>query len=798
VAILMILVVLALVLAYRLWRSPKGEGEETTRVVSSSPGTIKRRTSIAVLGFKDVSQSDPSLSTLLSVWLTTELAAGEKLRIVSSEEVTNMKKELDLVESDSFAKDTLLRIQKYLGTDLVICGSYFVFGENKNRKVRLDLRLQDAASGDTVDSFKETATATDYNELTYLVSFTGTRLRQKLGIEKPTPPEQDQLRASQPSSIEAARLYAEGLDKLGLFDALAAKDRLERAVAEDPRNALARSALATVFSALGYGERAKQEATKAVELSANLSREQRLLIQGRSWEAARDWQKESEVYRTLFGFVPDNLEYGLQLASAQISAGKGKEALDTIAILRKFPPPAGDHPRIDLAESRAAGALSDFAREQAAAARAAEKGIAQGARLLVAGARLLEGRAFRSLGQLDRARLAFDESKRIYSTAGDFWGAANATTNLAVVLRDVGDLSGAKTMAQESLATYRKSGDNKGVAAALTNLANLARSQGQLVEAKRMYEQALPIFREISDKTNEATSLNNIANVLALQGELVQAEERYLQALKTFREIEDKNAEATILGNLADLEAERGDLAKAKSLYTQSVGTFRQIGNRSFLAHKLSGLGDVLATEGDLREARRNHEEAFLIRKELGEKGGIAESQLALAQISLEEGDPKAAEELVAKALEEFQKQKRVDDEVSARAVLAQSLLAQKEPAKAQETIELALALSGQTSKRSGRFAVAITAASIDAALGRTAKATRSLRATLAEAMKTGMVSTQLEARLTLGEIEITSGNTAAGFDRLLDVEKEARARGYGLIARKASKKRSVSAPSRV
>ena len=779
-----------------LWQRSNGVTDQTLRNRSPSPWTIKPRRSVAVLGFKNVSGKNDTawLSTALSEMLKTELAAGERLRTVSGEEVARAKTELALGETDSFAKDTLLRIRDYLDTDLVICGSYVVLGE----KVRLDLRLQDAGSGETVESLSETATATDAKELSYLVSWTGARLKQKLGIEKLTPPEEDQLRRSQPSSLEATRLYAEGLDKLRLFDALAARDRLERALAEDPSNALARSALATTFSALGYGERAKQEARKAVELSASLSREERLLVQGRSWEAARDWQKEVEVYRTLFGFFPDNLEYGLQLASAQISHGKGREALATIDVLKKLPPPAGNHPRIDLAEARAAEALSDFAREQAAAARAADKAIAQGARLVVAGARLWEGQALRSLGHLERARSALEEARRIYSTAGDFWGTANAITNLAVVLRDLGDASGAKTMAQESLATYRKIGDKKGVAAALTNLASMARSQGQLTEAKKMYGEALPIFREISDRSNQATTLNNIANLLALQGELLQAEEVYEQALTIFREIENKNAVATVLGNIADLQAERGNLASAKNLYSESVRTFRQIGNRSFLAHKLSGLGDILATEGDLTEARRSHEEALLIRKELAEKGGIAESQLALAQISIEEGDPKAAGELVRMALEEFQKQKRVDDEMSAHAVLAQSLLAQKEPARAQETIERALALSGHSSKLSSRFAVAITAASIDAALGRSAKASRSLKKILAEAARAGLVSTQLEARLTLGEIEITSNNAAAGFAQLLAVEKEATAKGYGLIARKASTKRGVLTPSRV
>ena len=42
-----------------------------------------------------------------------------------------------------------------------------------------------------------------------------------------------------------------------------------------------------------------------------------------------------ETYRTLWGFFPDNLEYGLRLAAAQIAAGQGKEALSTVEEMRK-------------------------------------------------------------------------------------------------------------------------------------------------------------------------------------------------------------------------------------------------------------------------------------------------------------------------------------------------------------------------------------------------------------------------------------------------------------------------------
>jgi len=68
-------------------------------------------------------------------------------------------------------------------------------------------------------------------------------------------------------------------------------------VKADPQFALAHSALAEAWLTLGYDERAEQEAKTSYELSGKLGREQRLLIEGRYHQAARQW-KEANSPRT--------------------------------------------------------------------------------------------------------------------------------------------------------------------------------------------------------------------------------------------------------------------------------------------------------------------------------------------------------------------------------------------------------------------------------------------------------------------------------------------------------------------
>src|SRR5262249_1582029 len=147
-----------------------------------APAAIKSRPSIAVLSFKNLTgQADAAwLATALSEMLTTELAAGEKLRAIPGENVARMSTELSLPESGSFNSDTLSRIRNYLGADVVIDGSYLVLNGNPT-KVRMDLRLHDSVQGNLVATISQEGDASD---LLALVSRSGAVLREKLGVDR--------------------------------------------------------------------------------------------------------------------------------------------------------------------------------------------------------------------------------------------------------------------------------------------------------------------------------------------------------------------------------------------------------------------------------------------------------------------------------------------------------------------------------------------------------------------------------------------------------------------------------------
>ncbi len=148
-----------------------------------------------------------------------------------------------------------------------------------------------------------------------MVSQAGSRLREKLGVEAVSPVEAVSVRAALPSNREAARLYSEGLARLRVFDALAARDLLEAAIAADPKYSLAHSALAEAWSRLGYDKKAQQKPGRPTTGCQPLPG-RKLVVEGRYRDIDHEYDKAIEIYRSLFVLFPDNLDYGLRLAHA--------------------------------------------------------------------------------------------------------------------------------------------------------------------------------------------------------------------------------------------------------------------------------------------------------------------------------------------------------------------------------------------------------------------------------------------------------------------------------------------------
>ena len=782
VSLAIAIVVLASGWAARSWLRSEGR----FAAPASAGSTTRIRRSVAVLGFKNLSGRADSawLSTALGEMLTTELAAGERLRTIPGENVARMKIELGLSDSDSFAADTLKRIRQNIGTDVVLVGSYVDVGAPGSERIRVDLRLQDTARGDTIAVVSDTAAAA---ELLDLVTRTGAGLRARLGADDVSPADASMAQRSLSSTPEATRLYAEGLRKLRVYDNLAARSFFQRALAADPASPLAYAGLAAAWSALGYDAEASAAASNALERSGKLSRENRLAIEGRFRESRREWDKAIQVYRSLVDFFPDNVEYGLRLAAALESSARGRDALATLDGLRALPPPESTDPRIDLAESNTARSLSDYKRALAAALRAASGANQRGARLLLAQAKYQEGSAYIELGDLVKAQPALEEGKAIFVEAGDRAAGARVSNAIGQVLARRGDSDAARRMFEETLTLYREIGNVSGTALLESNLGNVYNMRGEVDQAMSHWGNALATYRQLNHKEGIARTLNNMGSGLVRRGNPAAAEPRIEEALALWREVGRRRDSAVALDSLADLRFGRGDLAGARQLNEEALAIYEAVADRSHVASELGKIASILRVQGDLDGARRRQEQALTVLEQLGEKPAAAVTRAGLARIAFEQRRGAEAEALARAAIAELGAHKLSGEEALAQGLLAEIALVQRKLDAARFAIERATGLIEKTQSRRARLDVSIATARVLAASGKLHEAELRLTAAITEARQLHLLDREFEARLTLGEVELRSGRAAAGRARLAALRKEAGAKGFGLLARKAA-----------
>jgi eukaryotic-like serine/threonine-protein kinase len=761
------------------------------RTVTSKPTPASvpiPRTSVAVLGFHNLSgkTDDGWLATALSEMLSTELAAGEKLRLVSGEDVANLRLSSPWPSTDTLDPKTTTRIGSALNSDLLVLGSYATVGRPDREQLRLDVRLQTAKTGEILSEIAEIGSRQDVLQL---VSAIGEKLRSRLGIPQLREPDQASVAASLPANREAARLYALGVVKLRDFDALAARDLLQQACNADPEFALGHAMLARAWSQLGYEQKRKEEAKKALDLSANLPRAERMLVEGDYYESLADHEKAVSTYRALFELFPDNVEYGLLLATAQNAAAHGSQALETVAHLRQLPAPASDDPRIDLAESSAS------ANKRAALVlvrSAASKAKAQGKDLVYARARAEECSIQFGGDHPEQASASCDEAYNIFLAAGDRLGAADTIRLRGGYEESQGQREQAIATFQRALNILQELGEHEKTGAVLNDMAIVVTNQGRLDRGQELYRRAKAHFELAGDKGRTAAVIADIADLSYLRGNLPAAAKLYQQSLQIQTSL-DHGLPGYALSRLSDVALLQGQVQDAQRFAQQAIDAIRSIqGDYEHLTSAMTEMGEALEAAGDLQGARKQFQAALDLQKQIGQVVLVAESNEELADVDMDEGHGDQAEVLVRAAIAEFEKDKGNPDQISAYVLLSRALLMEGKVEDAGKAIRHAADLGRTVPDLALRFSIAIQSARVELARAnqgganlRPVTAIRELRSTIERTRKLGYYGIECDARLALGEWEMKR-NELSGRAQLTALVSDARSHGLELLARQA------------
>jgi DNA-binding winged helix-turn-helix (wHTH) protein/TolB-like protein len=186
------------------FRPPRTTTENQTTPETNLPPVHVRR-SVAVMGFRNLPgrPEDNWLSPAFAEMLSTELAADSALRLVSGEDVARAKRELPLTDEDSLAKETLTRLHTNPGADVVVLGSFTPLPGKEERRIRLDVRLQETEHGETI---AERAFVGNEDNLFEIVTQAGASLRDSLGSTSISAEASAQTRAALPTKPLAVKL----------------------------------------------------------------------------------------------------------------------------------------------------------------------------------------------------------------------------------------------------------------------------------------------------------------------------------------------------------------------------------------------------------------------------------------------------------------------------------------------------------------------------------------------------------------------------------------------------------------
>ncbi|MFN7971364.1 MAG: protein kinase [Acidobacteriota bacterium] len=800
--------------------------------------------SVAILPLAGDGRSDGAwMSTALSELVGAELEAAEGFNVIPGDVVAEVA--ADAADGRELSARAAVRLGSILGADTIVTVSR---SGGSSTAPTADVRVMDTLHGDVQLATRVGGGPSSFQARALQV---GRDLRAKLGAH-PLSSEEARLAVAPFSrNLMALEAYSEGLRRLRDLDPPGACEMLGKAVVADPSFALAHSVLAMTWEDLGYERRAREAADKAFALSSALPRRDRLVLEQRYRVTHREWAAAIDVGSALFTFHPERLDYGLDLATAQVRGFRATDALRTLDRLRAL---ASGDARVDLLEASAWGARRDFVRMESAATRAVSVARSHGRRILLAQSLLARSDARRALGRSFEALDDAEEARGLYVAVGHRKGEVDGLLAAAAALGAQGDVSGASDLLGSARVICHQIDYRRAESKILNTVATLRIWQaGAEVEAP--LTEAIQIAQATGNLSGEATSLTNLGYYL-MRRDPGKAQGLLQRAQAIYRDVGAKADEADLVRIQGEVASTQNDLEGAERIYGESIALFLDVGIDGCMGIPVTSLGFIMVKRGRLPEAQWLFEAARALSEEDQDAYGRVRALRGIAQIAVVEGRADAARDALGLALNAAREACLVDDEAAAlgdlgRAALqagcfdeagrlfrqcnavavsewpkvtpetfALLALCQGRPDEAEWLLAPAAQAHGMTPRQAvmwgrvmvelgrdgdaeaalqeaaphraelwevGGFSFAVVSAAA-AARRNVPSAERKLDSLQREAAGLGFVEASMDARLVRGQIFLRYGAAGRGRAELRELEREARQRGLDGVAEVASR----------
>ncbi len=570
---------------------------------------------LAVLPFRNAS-GDPTLDSLgpsLSEVLATDLGETSHIRTIPSVRLREVLRDLRVDSTANLSPSDLARIADFASAQTILWGQYVKFGD----EIRIDATLQNLEQQATTPL---KATAVNQAALLASVAQLAGSVQQTLAAGSADVLKELKSSAWRPStqSFEALRLYNDGLNLSRDGDHQGALKRFEAAITEDGNFALAYSALAQTYAALGYDAQAEQQSRRAVGLSESLPPQERYLIAAAHYRITNDNAKGIETYEKLLKVSPNNAQLHYDLASLYERTGdlakaqehfakaialdpkhvEGLTAVGRIAIKR------GD-PKASLLPLNNALSLSIELKKDEARANVLQA----------------IGIAYKRMGQPADALKQYQESLAIKRQIGQKHGMAVSLTEIAQVQEMLGNPQEAVKSYHEALALQREVGNKSDASLTLTNLgALLNEGLGRPDEALPLFREALSLQREQGDRGGEGLTLNAIGTAYLAKGEFSEAQTYFERALEIREQRKVPQEMADTLHNLGETLSRMGKYDQALTRYLRALDLRRAEGNTRTAAMESYSIGTIFDYQGRYGAAVKSKGEALQAFRDLKQR----------------------------------------------------------------------------------------------------------------------------------------------------------------------------------
>ncbi len=722
------------------------------------------------------------LRAALPPMLRNELAQGSKLRVLSDELVRTESAGLPAPTAGGYALPTLALLRARLATDYVVSGSYFISGSGADAKVRLDLVMQNAKTGEAVAALTQSSVMSD---LPAFVEKVGAELRQQLGFRLVSAETKQRVLHAQPPSTDVARHMGIALDALRKSDAALARNELIEINVLAPNYAPAYAYLAEAERALGYDAKALAAAQQAKSYSGNLPEDQQLRIARQVAVQKADWSAALDLDRQMLKLSPVDAELHLALADDLLKSGNPTAAEEALGKLRTLR--GGKDARADLLAAAIARVQGDTKAQAEYAQRALETAQARDETVLVAYAERQLGIAREQSGQLDIAGDLFQQAIAHYTEAGNPKGEADARTDLAILLAEENQVQRAQDEYQEALRIYQNIGDQRGLAIIFSNMTNLLWNRGNRDAAEAAVRRVLDISLETGDLGGQVWALIVLGGIQLDNTADAGTLETFRKAIALSDRSGERSQHVFALIKLSDALVLSGDVEQAADVCAQAQVEAKKLTDSQRETAAELQCAAVAYARGKYAQAAAALADAESSAKQHHISRDVAYARRGIAQEEMTRGDFETAYVNLGAATKEFADSERVADEAVTQSMLALCASELGKVGERDAAVARATSLRSLITTQRDAAIVDRLMAQVSGRSGRSSEAISRLTDLAAEARKRNWIALDIEARFAALEImELAHDARASG--RRLELENAARqSRFDGILARLAS-----------